>query len=71
MGTLFNPPKPPAIPTPPPMAAPATMANSAVSTTAENARKRAVAGAAASGTNMTGGQGLAETKTPGATLLGG
>lgn len=63
--------KPPSIPTPPPMAAPATMANSNVAATAASQRARAAAGSVNAGQNPTGPQGLTEApKTAGATLLG-
>lgn len=52
----MQPPKPPTIPTPPPAAAPATAANSSVVNAGQTAKM--AAGAGASATNPTGGQGL-------------
>ncbi len=68
---IFGGPKVPAIPAVPPAAHPATAANPNVVATGANSKSRAIAGALASGTNLTGGEGLMKApKTSGNTLLG-
>lgn len=61
--------KPPSPQMPPPPAPPPTMANTAVSQTAANAKNRAAS--AADGTIATSPQGLTKPRTTSSTLLGG
>lgn len=64
-------PSPPSIPTPPPAAAPATMANANAVTSGANARAKAAGAMGAAGTNPTGSEGLvAPPSTAGKKLLG-
>lgn len=73
LGSVFGGSQPtiPAIPVPPPAAAPATIANSTVAATANNARGRAAGAAALAGNNPTGPQGLEQKPaTADVSLLG-
>jgi hypothetical protein len=72
MGAFFSSPSQPNIPTPPPAAAPATMADPQVALSASNAKSRAAAAATADGTVGTSPQGLTTPATTAyTTLLGG
>ena len=62
---------PPAVPAVPPAALPATAATQSAVAAGSNTMAKGAAGALASGTNLTGGQGILETPSvAGKTLLG-